>query len=37
VGVGYAHGLVPWLVPEPHDVPLDAMLTEEGVAWERDA
>jgi 5-formyltetrahydrofolate cyclo-ligase len=33
-GLGYAHGHVPWLTPEPHDVPLDAMLTEEGVAWE---
>jgi 5-formyltetrahydrofolate cyclo-ligase len=37
VGVGYGHGLVPWLEPEPHDVPLDAILTEDGVAWERDA
>lgn len=37
VGVGYAHGFVPWLEPEPHDVPLDAILTEDGVAWERDA
>lgn len=36
VGVGYAHGYVPWLEPEPHDVPLDTILTEEGVAWERD-
>jgi 5,10-methenyltetrahydrofolate synthetase len=33
-GVGYAHGYLPWLTPEPHDVPLDAMLTEDGVAWE---
>lgn len=36
VGVGYAHGFVPWLVAEPHDMPLDAMLTEDGVAWQRD-
>ena len=35
VGVGYAHGFVPWLQAEPHDVPLDAMLTEEGVVWQR--
>ena len=35
VGVGYVHGYVPWLEPEPHDVPLDAMLTEEGVFWQR--
>jgi 5,10-methenyltetrahydrofolate synthetase len=35
VGIGYAHGFVPWLEPEPHDVPLDAMLTEEGLHWQR--
>jgi len=35
VGVGYTHGHVPWLEAEPHDVPLDAMLTEEGVFWQR--
>jgi 5-formyltetrahydrofolate cyclo-ligase len=36
VGIGYAMGHVPWLEPEPHDVPLDTILTEEGVFWERD-
>ena len=35
VGVGFAHGYIPWLTPEPHDVPLDAMLTEDGVQWVR--
>jgi len=35
VGVGYGHGYIPWLVPEPHDVPLDAILTEDGLAWQR--
>ncbi len=35
VGLGYAHGFIPWLKAEPHDVPLDAILTEEGVAWQR--
>ena len=34
-GLGYAHGYVPWLEAEPHDVPLDALLTEEGVFWQR--
>ncbi len=34
VGLAYSHGFVPWLKPEPHDVPLDAILNEEGVAWE---
>lgn len=32
-GVGYAHGFIPWLKGEPHDVPLDAILNEEGVQW----
>lgn len=36
-GLGYSHGFIPWLTGEPHDVPLDAMLTEEGVIWDRDA
>ncbi len=35
VGVGYAHGFVPWLEAEAHDVPLDAMLTDEGLHWQR--
>ena len=35
VGVGYGHGFVPWLAAEPHDVPLDAILTEDGVHWQR--
>ncbi|MEN9543256.1 MAG: hypothetical protein RLZZ598_89 [Pseudomonadota bacterium] len=35
VGVGFAQGFVPWLRAEAHDVPLDAMLTEQGVAWRR--
>lgn len=35
VGVGYANGFVPWLQAESHDVPLDAMLTDEGLHWQR--
>ena len=35
IGLAYGHGFIPWLQPEPHDVPLDAILTEDGVAWER--
>ena len=35
VGIGYAHGHVPWLKPEPHDEPLDAILNEDGVFWQR--
>lgn len=33
VGLGFSHGYIDSLVNEPHDVPLDAVLTEEGVAW----
>jgi len=36
-GLGYAHGYLPWLAPEPHDMALDAVLTEDGVAWQRGA
>ncbi len=35
-GLAFTHGRVPWLKPEPHDVPLDALLTEDGVDWQRD-
>jgi 5-formyltetrahydrofolate cyclo-ligase len=34
VGLAYSHGFVPWLKGEPHDVPLDAVLNEDGVAWQ---
>jgi 5-formyltetrahydrofolate cyclo-ligase len=34
-GLAYAHGFVPWLRAEAHDMPLDAVLNEDGVAWER--
>src|SRR3954463_12209363 len=33
VGLGFAAGFLPDLDPEPHDVALDAILTELGVAW----
>ena len=36
VGVGYSHGFVPWLAAEPHDVALDAVMTEDGMHWQRD-
>ncbi len=35
VGLAYGFGYVPWLTPEPHDVPLDAILHEDGVSWDR--
>ena len=35
-GVGFAHGFQPLLKAEPTDMPVDAMLTEEGVVWDVD-
>ena len=37
VGLAYSHGYLPWLTAEPHDVPLDAILTEDGLHWQRTA
>jgi 5,10-methenyltetrahydrofolate synthetase len=34
VGLAYHHGFLPWLAGEPHDVPLDVILNEDGVAWQ---
>jgi 5-formyltetrahydrofolate cyclo-ligase len=33
VGLGYSHGWLPDMEPEPHDVPLDALLNDNGVIW----
>ena len=33
VGLGYSHGWLPDLVPEPHDIALDAILNDKGVVW----
>jgi 5-formyltetrahydrofolate cyclo-ligase len=33
VGLGFAHGFIPDLEHEAHDVPLDAILNEHGVVW----
>ncbi len=35
VGLGYSHGWIPWLQGEPHDVPLDVILNEDGQCWPR--
>jgi 5-formyltetrahydrofolate cyclo-ligase len=35
VGVGYSGGFLPLLRPGPLDILLDAMLTEDGVMWQR--
>ncbi|WP_295641913.1 5-formyltetrahydrofolate cyclo-ligase [uncultured Methylibium sp.] len=36
-GIGYRHGYIDWLQAEPHDIPLDVMLTEDGLVWSRGA
>ena len=36
VGVSYTHGFLPMLRLAPGDTPLDALLTEDGVMWQRD-
>jgi 5-formyltetrahydrofolate cyclo-ligase len=33
VGIGFTHGFLDELEPEPHDVPLDAILNDNGVVW----
>ena len=33
VGLAYANGYVPWLAAQAHDVPLDAILNDNGVVW----
>ena len=33
VGLGYTQGYVPDFEPEPHDMPLDAILNDNGVVW----
>ena len=33
VGLGYSHGWLPDMEPEPHDIALDVLLNDKGVAW----
>jgi len=35
VGVSFTHGFLPFLRAEPDDLPLDALITEDGVMWQR--
>lgn len=35
IGVGYAFQRLPDLDPQPHDRPMDAIVTEEGITWHR--
>jgi 5-formyltetrahydrofolate cyclo-ligase len=33
VGLGFTNGFLPDFEPEPHDIPLDAILNDNGVVW----
>ncbi len=33
IGLGFTHGFLGELEPEPHDIPLDAILNDNGVVW----
>jgi 5-formyltetrahydrofolate cyclo-ligase len=33
VGLGYSQGWLPDMMPEPHDIALDAILNDKGVVW----
>ncbi|HPH13806.1 MAG TPA: 5-formyltetrahydrofolate cyclo-ligase, partial [Burkholderiaceae bacterium] len=33
VGLGYSSGFLPDFEPEAHDLPLDAILNDNGVVW----
>ena len=37
LAVLHAHGFIPWLTPEPHDVPLDAVLNDQRLLGRRRA
>ena len=37
VGLGFTNAYLDDFEPEPHDVPLDAILTEDGVQWQKPA
>jgi hypothetical protein len=36
IGVGYAFGRLPTIDPQFHDIPMDAIVTEDGFAWVSD-
>ena len=33
VGLGFSSAFLPDFEPEPHDLPLDAILNDNGVVW----
>jgi 5-formyltetrahydrofolate cyclo-ligase len=36
VGLCFSHGYLSALEAEPHDVPLDVIITDQGVVWQKD-
>ncbi|MES2887566.1 MAG: 5-formyltetrahydrofolate cyclo-ligase [Pseudomonadota bacterium] len=36
VGLCYSNGFLPMLRPVPNDLPLDALMTDDGVSWQRE-
>jgi 5,10-methenyltetrahydrofolate synthetase len=34
-GVGYAQAGIPTIYPQPHDIPMDAIVTETGILWAK--
>lgn len=35
IGIGYEHGRLDTIFPQPHDIPMDATVTEAGMVWHR--
>ena len=35
LGIGYAAQRLPTIRPQPHDLPMDAIVTEDGIRWHR--
>jgi hypothetical protein len=35
LGIGYANQQMPTIRPQPHDLPMDAIVTEQGIRWHR--
>ena len=35
LGIGYAVQRLPTIRPQPYDLPMDAIVTEDGIRWHR--
>ena len=36
IGVGFSGAAIPTILPQPHDIPMDMIVTENGVAHSRE-